>query len=411
MSFGATREGVDNSYYKNLLNFYLNVKINPKVDWSFLLGQYPYLGYLGGETVALKIAAFDVDGVLEKEGSDEFSNIALYKLAKENTKILKRMPEIAKYVKILQTMDGIDIGKRELSRIFRDCNLRESEYQNACEEAVKEFVKHSLISGAKTCIKRLRKKMGYESALLSAAPHEYLELLAEYLGIPKENVVGTRFPFYNGMLRGDIDFLVGKRRLEGKNILLERKVSTKHGCYFIFDNDPNLNAPTLKSGLNPSILVGDFPREELLKLDFDVFSCCPEARENLTNIINPINRFEYGWVVANAIPKEAISKAFRLSYNQRRLFDQLEIMDVAREEYSSLRDQFVSVSLQILNLKDEFKLIAEDSEIRDDLWRLIIAKGNAKDQIKSIFEFFKTNVPETEALESQLYEIRSESNL
>lgn len=397
---------------ETLLNFYLNVKANPKTDWRFILGGYSYLGSAAGCTP--KLATPDIDGVLEKEGAYEFSKLFLIKLGKENQRIGRRMPEIAKYVKILQTPDGMVIGEKKLSRIFRECDLMEYEYEAACAETAKEFVRYNLIPGAIEYFRKSRRDMGYENALLGGPPDRGLEFLVELLnkyigderiGIPKENIAGTHFPFKDGRLAGDVEFLVGRRRVEKKNRLFEGKISTKYGCYFIFDNDPVLNAATLKSGLNPSVIIGEFSREKLRQLGLDVFTCCPEARDNLLNVIPPMNRFDYGWIVANIVPGDVRRKSFGFSIEQRKTFNRLEALDDAEAEFSYIKDRFASLSLQILDIKGKYKLLTEESEIRDEVWKLLTTKEDSKRKIKRIFEFFESNIPETEALEGVLYAV------
>ncbi len=399
------KENTNELYYKNLLNFYLNVKSRPKTDWRFIFGQHPYLGY-SSDTIP-KLAIFDFDGIFEKQDKDELYKLVLSKMVKTNRKLQNRVNDLVKWIKILQTPEGYKPAKDKIVEIFKSCNLTRSEYDESNDEAAKEFIKNSLVNGAKTCIKRLKYKMGYLPAIISAGFRPAEIKVCEYLGISNTNVTATQFLFDGDEFYG-IDFVLGSRRMDAKSNLLKRKLGSRYGCYFIFDNDPVLNASILKSGLNPSVIIGDYPREQLMQLDFDVFTCCPEARDNLLNIIPSMNRFEYGWTVANILPKKIINKFFSLSTKQRKLFNQLEALDVAKSEFSSLRDRLVSLSLQILNIKEKFHLITEESEIRDDLWRLLVIKKDAKKKINDIFEFFETNVPETESLEELLYDVQKE---
>lgn len=395
------KENQKDFFNKNLLNFYLNVKSTPKTDWRFILGQYSFLGY-SPDTVP-KLAVFDFDGILEKQEADELYKLVLSKMIKINGRIQKRANDLVKWIGVLQTPEGYKIAKDKIVGIFKECKLTKSEYDEANEEAAKEFIKESLVNGAKNCIERLKHEMGYLPTIISAGFKQAEIKVCEYLGILKENVTATQFLFDDDKFY-EIDFVLGSRRTEAKNDILKRRLGRKYGCYFIFDNDPILNASTLKSGLNPAIIIGDYLREELVQLNFDVFTCCPEARDNLLNIIPSMDRFEYGWIIANILPKKIIDKSFNLSAKQRELFNQLEFLDVAKSEFSSLRDKFVSLSLQILDIKEKFHLITEKTEIRNELLELITVKKNVKKKIENIFEFFEDNVPETEVLEGSLYE-------
>lgn len=380
-----------------LLNFYSNADFSAQTDFFLNLGENPFLGYDPSKVRYKKAGISDVDGVFNAKDANPLYKNFLLEMCKENSKVKQELPKIIKYLKVLQTPGKEKEGELLISKEFRECNIKEDQVNNACREAAKNFIRYSLISGARDFIRKIDEELGYTPGLLSASPKLSLDILAEYLGIPSSNVYATRFRFKNGKFY-TIDFMLGMRRLNAKNNFLKNRVDTKYGCYFIVDDDPLLNLCTLKSGLNPTIIVGDFPK----KLPFDVSILCMEARDNLLNLVKPILRYEYAWIVYHLMDDKTIYKSFTLASEQKKLFNEL-MKSYSEPELKDLRNQlkikFAKKSIQILNIKSKFGLITRENYIRDQIATVLLEmdESREKEVAEEVFKYFKNYIPETGA--------------
>lgn len=387
-----------------LFNFYLKTLFNPRSDFYFVREGYSFLGRDLSNVSKWKALGLDVDGVLNRKKTPSLSQIILNDIANEYGK-QKSLSEVIKYVKLLQTPDGMKIGEKKLSEIYtKEYDLDEETFNKVCYDSVKDFIKSNLITGALDFIKKST-EMGYYIILLSAAPRIALKFLVEELSLPIENFTGSYFPFINGKLRGHINFLVGNRRVQAKNEYLEKKIDTRYGCYVIIDDNPTLNAPTLKSGLNPAILVENFSNIELEKLDLDVYTCCPEARENLLYLLNPISKFEHAVIKWTVMGRNTIQNCFRLSMEQKEIYKKVFTRSDSKPDLNSLKYDFAHSALKIININGKFRLIKEESEIRRQIWELLFTADRIEEKIEAIYQYLKNNIPESHINKKILKEI------
>ena len=372
-----------------MLDFYLNTPFLPNTDYSIRLGKHSYLGLIEGSY--MKGLVSDFDGVYNRPGSLELYKLVTEKLAEKNKIIGKRMTHIEGLFKKLRSPSKVPYVEEEIGKTFTSCGLKRGEYKEANEEAAEEFLKHSLTRGAKEYISRTKSEMGYLSAVVSGCYKTALTIVCESIGIPERHVYGTDIGFYGDAVSAHL--MLGNRKvkardtfLTAKNGFLEGTIGTRYGCYFVIDDDPILDAPLLKTGLNPSIIVGDFKRAEL---PFDVTTTCVESRENMLNLIPPMYRFEYGFVATFLSDLPAQHQINNLSCD---LGDYIK----DRSDFEHVKDDFIKKTLKILDIKEGQRLIYDASYIRNTVGRLLVEddKETTYKIANGIFDYFKSYIPE-----------------
>lgn len=356
----------DLEFLKEALNRYLNAKVLPQTDFYFLIGNHPYLGR-PKQGFLPKIAISDFDGVFNKKDSKDLYLQVFENLARENQRIRKSFGKILKIDEKIKTPEDVERAEKEFIKIFRKCKLKREEFKNSCEEAAKDFLKFSLVKGAKSCVYRLKEELGYVFSIISGSPKAALEKIGREIGVEEEYVYGSQYFFDE---RGNflkLKLVLGTRKKEKKDIVLQKNVQTKYGCCFVFEDEPVLNAPYLKAGINPLIIVKN-PQP----LPFDVLSFCPEARENLEELVKEVYKFEYGWVTVHSLEEEEIKRILELSKKLKMYFDQKQ------------KREFCKILTEIIGIKEKHRLISSPSLLKGLI--LDLAREEKEEECKRLME-------------------------
>ncbi len=367
-------------FLKEVLNCYLNAKILPKTDFYFLIGKYPYLGK-PTQDFCPKLAISDFDGVFNRKDSPDLYMEIFKNMAKENPKIRKNFEKILKIDKKIRTPEDVEIAEKEFSKIFKKCKLKKEEFENACEEVAKEFLKFSLVRGAKSCVYRLQKELGYVFSIISGSPRKALEKIGKEIGISTEYIYGTEYFFDKKGNFLKLKLVLGSRKNEKKEQLLQKNIQNKYGCCFIFEDEPILNAPYMKAGINPSIIIGK-PQP----LPFDIFAFCPQARENLEELVKEVYKFEYGWVSIHSLEEWELKRIIELSNKIKKI--DLSVPKNKRE--------FCKILIEIVELKEKYKLISSPSLFKNLIFDLIQEEDQEKCKtlMKKIWKISVSRFPE-----------------
>lgn len=361
---------------KEILNSYLNANSVPRIDFSFLIEGYPYLEVPKRERFCKKAAILDCDGVLNRRDAQELYKDVFYLLFKEDFENILKIDERIK------KPEDVPRGEKELSNFFKSYKIRKEKIDLACEEAAENFIKFSLVKGAKRFVYRLEKELGYEVALISGCFKKAVERVAEEIGIKRENVYATEYFCDETGEFKDMRLVLGSRKLERKNFFLKKNIQTSYGCCFVVEDEYELNAPYMKAGINPSIIVG----KRVKSLPFDVYTFCPEARDNLEELIKKVYGFEYGWVSIHLLGREGVE----------------DLLDFCKEIRSlnlsntEIKEDFCRALLKIVDLKERYRLIPSSSWLKELILDLIITKDEikSKELIKKIWNLSCSNIPE-----------------
>ena len=379
-------------YARRMLDFFLNSRFSPANDYYVVIDGRSYMGRLEGS--AAKVVVFDFDGVVEKQGANPLYESVRKELGVKNKEVGRRNNEIWSCLGRLKTPADVPAVEDEIGGIYTECGLTHQQYIDANNDAAKEFIKHDLVKGAKTCIRRLDSEMGYTPVVISGCFKPALDVVCDHLGIPQKHVYGTTLDFYGNKVRPRL--MLGDRKPKAKGDVLEHTVGTRHGCCFVIDNNPSpIEDPFIKAGINPSIIVGDFKRHEL---PFDVTVPCPEAREDLTRLIPPMYRYEYGWVATrttDAVTEhEIISAASEIT---KSLADARSVLD---------RSRLVSKADRIISLKERRGLVRNADAARRMFGRFLVSGDEDRKILAGkLLEYFDTYVPEMRAREDMLADI------
>jgi len=405
--------GMRQEYARRMLDFFLNSPFSPANDYYVVIDGRSYMGRLEGS--AAKMVAFDFDGVIEKKGAPPLYISVREKIGEKNRAVGMRDKEVLSCLGRLKMPADVPGVERKIGRIYTECGLTYRQYMDANIDAAEEFIDHDIVKGAKPCIRRLDSEMGYVPFFVSGCDEpalgivcDHLEVLGnrlhgimdafhnedeaavrDYLEILRSRVRGTTVDFYGGEVRPKM--MLGYRKPEAKGDVMERTVGTRHGCCFVIDDNPSpLEDPFIKAGINPSIITGDFKRSEL---PFDVTVPCPEAREDLTRLIPPIYRYEYGWVATrktDVVTEDKIIKA--ASGLARSLSDERSIR--------SDQDRFVLASraYKLIELKKARGLARKTDDAEDMTVRFAASKVEDRKRLADeLLEYLYSYVPEMRA--------------
>lgn len=377
--------GMDETFLKGLFDLYLNTKFIPLSYHLFISGHLSYLGYLPGQKIFPKAAIFDFDGVFEFPGNMPLYLLFPNKLAEENQKVRRKLPELEKYFEKMGKSGDVVWVEEKISKIYRECDLSPSNIKTATDDVVKEF---RFAKKSREFISRIKNEMGYLPGIISGAPQLPLESLGEMLGIDKENVYGTEFHFDEKGKFEKISLRLRFRKLDAKATFLQKFVNNPHGCYFVFSDDPKLDEPLAKAGLNPSIFIGKFERNEL---PFDVCTTCPEARENMLNLIPKMYQFEMAYVASFYRGRREEEKILSL---RDEIIDLYEISLERIVEFDHMKNNFAKKSIEFLNFYKP--PIAKISQMIGLVFKLSVATNvrESKKYMTELLTYFKKYVPE-----------------
>jgi len=318
------------SWREKLLKSYMQTNFEPISDYIFLINQRSYLGKLEG--ALWKISIFDFDGVFERPGTKKLYELFFEELKKENEGVKRRFEEILEIDESIRKPEDVIRAEREFNRIFRECDLREEEYEKACMRAA---YKLRLTKGVFESLKKLEEMM-YTHFIISGSPTLALREIGRMIGIPSSNIFGTDYIFTPSGHFMEMRLLLGERKRELRDTIFE-DVESRSGCYVVFNDDADLDLPLLKMGINPVILL-----DEEEKIEGDVIVTCPEAREDMRRLIPLVKRFEYGWVCVNlrTLEKEmriiGIGKKLKEALERKSVVDFIKYSKMLMEETCEL---------------------------------------------------------------------------
>jgi hypothetical protein len=378
-----------------MLDFSLNSGFSPANDYYVVIDGRSYMGRLEGS--AAKVVVFDFDGVVEKRGANPLYESVRKELGVKNKEVGRRNNEIWSCLGRLKTPADVPAVEDEIGSIYTECGLTYQQYIDANNDAAKEFIKHDIVKGAKACIRRLDDEMGYTPVVISGCYKPALDVVCDHLGILQKRVYGTTLDFYGNTVRPRL--MLGDRKPEAKGDVMERTVGTRHGCCVVINDNPSpLEDPVIKAGINPSIITGDFKRSEL---PFDVTVPCPEAREDLTRLIPPIYRYEYGWVVTRTTDvlteHEAIGTASAVRAG---------LTDTTGVDSDRVRFRIASEANRLLELKEKSGLVRNVDAARNMLARFLVSEGaDSKVLAGEILDYFYKHMPEMRAEREMLSDL------
>ncbi|MFH1623254.1 MAG: HAD family hydrolase [Candidatus Aenigmatarchaeota archaeon] len=374
-----------------MLDFFLNSKSIPATDYSAMLGGYPYMGYAKGGL--LKGLVSDFDGVFERPDAKPLYIDTTVELGRENRTLGERIGDVWSILKHLITPADVPAVEAAIGKLYTYCGLTYGQYMEANRKAAEKFIRDSLVKGAKAYISKLGDEMGYVPAIVSGGYKPALGIVCNHLGIQAENVYATELGFHGHTVTAKL--MVGERKPEAKDTFLKHKnsmlkmgIGAEYGCHFIIDDNPSeLEAPFIKSGLNPSLITGNFERKEL---PFDVSAPCPEAREDMTRLIPPMYRYEYGWVAVNTTDAKT---------EHDMICSTLDVKEaLARGPPYDSKTGIVSRANEVISTKEARGLVHDADGIRNMLARFLIFEGSESEQLaRNIMEYFDNYIPETHA--------------
>jgi len=385
-------------FRQKVLNLYLNADFIPFSYNLFISGQHSYLGYLFNAGLYPKAAVFDFDGVFEFPDTLPLYRLFILKLFKENRKLESRAKDIESAIQLIETTGDIQTGEKKLEKIYIESNLTKEQCESARDESVKEF-KFTRNSGK--FISRVKYELGYLPGIISGSPQMVLEPLGEIIGIDKGNIYGTEFVFDENGRFIRIFLRLNHRKVDAQDIFLQKFVNNMYGCRFFFADEIS-DIPAAKLGLNPSIFIGKFKREEI---PLDVAVCCPDARENMLSLITSMYRFEFGYIVANSRTKDEEQKITELALDVQEI-----VRDVAalkNADFYIRKKSFIRKAVNLYNVNE--KSIAKKYYIKEKILRLMISKSEdkAKEMMINIASFFKKYVAESYANREWLEDLKS----
>lgn len=370
-------------YERRMLDFFLNSGFTPETDYHVVIDGRSFMGRLEGS--AAKVVAFDFDGVVEKQGANPLYESVRKELGVKNKEVGRRNNEIWSCLGRLKTPADVPAVEHEIGSIYTECGLTHQQYIDANNDAAKEFIKHDIVKGARACMRRLDDEMGYTPVVISGCYKPALDVVCEYLEIPSKRVYGTTLDFFGNNVKARM--MIGHRKPEAKGDAMERAIGTRHGCCLVVDDNPSpINEPFIKAGINPSIITGDFRRDTL---PFDVTVPCPEARDDLTKLIAPIYRYEYGWAAVNTTDAVTENKIIKAA---------CEITRELANAGSDFGFGLASKANMLIELKERRGLAHNADAARSMLAKLLISDSDERRALKSeLLKYFCIYVPESRA--------------
>jgi len=376
---------VDETFLKKFFDLHLNTKFIPLSYHLFIAGYHPYLGYFPSHEIFPKAAIFDFDGVFEFPESMPLYLLFPNKLAEENQKVRRKLPELEKSFEEMDKTGNVILVEEKTSKIYKECDISPSNIKAATDGVVKEF---KFAKRSREFISRIKTEMGYLPGIISGAPQLSLESLGEMLGIDRENIYGTEFHFDEKGKFKKISLRLRFRKLDAKTTFLQKFVNNPHGCYFVFSDDPKLDEPLAKAGLNPSIFIGKFEKKEL---PFDVCTTCPEARENMLNLIPKMYQFEMAYVASFYRGRKEEEKILSL---RDEILDLYERSLEKIIEFNRVKDNFAKKSIEFLNFYKP--PIAKAPQMTRLIFKLSAINNikESKKHMTGLLTYFKKYVPE-----------------
>jgi hypothetical protein len=377
-----------NQFQQKVLNLYLNADFIPFSYNLFISGQHSYLGNLFNAGLHPKAAVFDFDGVFEFPDTLPLYRLFIEKLFKENNSLSLRSKDIELCINQMEETGDIPTGEQKLVKIYIECGVTKNQCENAKKETVKEF-RFARNSGK--FIDKIKFELGYLPAIISGSPQMVLEPLGEILGIYKNNIYGSVFRFDGERLVG-IFLRLNSRKVDAQDILLQKFVNNMYGCRFFYSDDFVADASVAKLGLNPSIFVSKLGREEL---PFDVAVCCPEARENMLNLIPRMYAFEAGYVTTNSRNLEEERGVSELAIRVQELAK--EAVELKNADFYTRKKSFINNSIKLYTANKRFMVKGE--YMKEKILNLMASKDEEenKELIAKISQFFRNYVAESHA--------------
>jgi len=362
----------------------LNSGVTPATDYYVVIDGRSYMGRAKGSYA--KGAASDFDGVFEKQGANPLYKSVIEAIGENNKEVGRRNNEVWACLKRLRTPADVPAVEAEIGNIYTECGLTQKQYIDSNYDAAENFIKHDLVKGAKSCIRRLDDEMGYPLVVVSAGFKPSLDRICGYLGIPEERVYGTTIGFYGDNVRPRL--MLGERKPEAKGDAMERMVGVRNGCCIVIDDNPSeVEHPFIKAGLNPSIITGEYKRE---MLPFDVTAPCPEAREDLTKLIPLIYSYEYGWAAVHTTDVQTEREIIRTASEINELRVSLES--------AAARSAIVPKAARLLLLKDDRGLLRDADDARATLGRMLVSEGDESVALANkVLKYLDAHVPEMRA--------------
>jgi hypothetical protein len=371
-------------YKKRVLNLYLNSYYPLPKNRIFISGEHSYLGYILNRGLIRRVTIFDFDGVFEFPDSTHLYRLFAEELCNENSSLKLRWGDLDECFSFIQETGDIPTGEKKIEGIFKDCHLTKKQSEDATKETIKKF---EFARNAKLLVPALEKETGHESFIISGSYGIVLSPIGEILGIDMNNIYASELNFddeteaFTG-----ISLRLNSRKVEARNSILKRFADTTSGRCYIFSDDPKLDAPLAKSGLNPSVFLGRFERSEL---PFDVSVPCPEARENMLKLIPKVQRGDLGWLVAN----------YRSIEKEKTISDlALDVQEVSEQMYvENRRRLFIRKSIELINNCKDF--VEEKRYVEGRILDLMSAEDEDenKELMRELSKFFKDNVVESNA--------------
>lgn len=382
--------GVQYEYARRMLDFFLNSGFSPATEYTAIIGGRPYMGVANG--YALKEVLSDFDGVFERKDAKPLYIQVTDEFGEANSVLGDNIGDVWTSLKHLRTPADVASVEDSIGRTFTYCGLTYDQYMEANRKVADRFIRDSLVKGAKAYIKKLFDDMGYSPAIVSGCYKPALDIVCSHLGIPKRHVYATELGFHGSSV--SVSLMIGERKygsresfLNSKSSILSKDVGTERGCYFLINDNPSvLEEPFMKAGMNPALITGSYRRNEL---PFDVSAPCPEAREDLTKLIAPMYRFEYGWVAVN-------TTGVRMQHDI--INAALEVRDgLAGGPLRCPKACIVSKAAKVISAKENRGLIRNADEVRHTLARFAASKGFDPELAGEITRYFDGHIPETHA--------------
>lgn len=374
---------------KRVRNLHLNADFIPFSYSLFISGKHSYLGYIPNLGLYPRAAVFDFDGVFEYPETIPGYKLFIIKACEENRKLELRINDIDSSIDEMVMTGNIIVGEARLSQIYRESELTEEQCKNAVIETVKEF-KFAKNSGK--LISRIKYNFGCLPAIISGSPQMVLEPLGRIIGFDPENIYGTPFVFDKFGRFVGMFLRLRVRKVDAQDIFLQKFVNNMYGCRYFFSDDFVSDAPIAKFGLNPSIFAS---KTDGKQLPFDVAVCCPEARDNMLNLILRMNRFDFGYVVSESRTLEEENKISNLA---------LDVQDMAKEisslkgiDFRSRKKSFIKSSVELFKMGERF--IDKKHYIKERILRLSFSydENESKELAADIATFFRDYVAESHA--------------
>jgi len=403
--------------------FHKSKTYNPPRNYIFRIEGRELLGARRSRKSNPGAIDFDIDGALNRRGTDEPITLFHKNLIKAYPPFEKRYPDVKGCIKEIYTKKIVQEPSQRYVTILKRSGVREQHMKDAADMTLKDirFVPRTLDT-----FKELEENMLYCRGLGSGSWEYMVKNIGELLlHVRSEYCSGTQIPFYaDGRIVGTIRPCISWNKAV-RNQIFHRRVGCPNKFSIQFDNDPELEYPiALTQGLGLSIYVDFGPSSSLpedvkkiirnigderglYKFPGTISIFLPEAREDMYKIIRPILIQEALMIVLSLYTKEG----YRMLLNE--LDNYNEVYEICRKatglEFEKSIGIFLKSSVDIIKISYPPFDIPKIKPHLDKVARRMLEEER-REEMENIFNIVSANRPELGAIRENRQYMRDLSN-